>query len=762
MKAIHIIFLLFIGFSLPLHAQFDKWEIHQAYQTTELVEETNNYVFAVADSSLYAYGKEDNSLVTYSRKNGLSDNKIKALRYHTDSHTLVIAYRNGNIDLFGEEGTYNLPYLKNNSSIQNKTLNDIFLYENFAYLSSEAGILVVDINKKEIADTYRIGAVRSACILNGSLYAVTATGIKQGRLADNLLDTNNWQDFPLNTSDFTANQINRIAVLNNQLCFSVPQIGVYHLENNMLKRLLYDTNLTNMKIENGKLLAFSPTTLYISDNLTGFQTVNGLSDLQDASYLHTADTYWLACGSNGLKGIKKNTNTTSYETIVDKLTINSPKRNWAWDLQFKGRKLWVTGGGRGLDRYWRWSLLMNYDENKQWYNYDENKIYQQTGLFFQDAITIEVDPNDPTHTFVAYYGDGLLELKNDTVLNWYNSQNSPLESASSSSNRYIRLGDVTFDNDKNLWITQCISSSPIKVLTAEGEWYSYTNTPIDNAEIIDRILITQSGIKFVNLQHTNQSGLYAFDDNGTITDQSDDTSAYYATVTDSQGNTLNANFFYSVTEDKEGNIWAGTNIGPIVCYNPNNVEALRFNRIVLADESDYLLNGVRVNAIAVDGSNQKWIATEGSGVFLVNADGTEVLENFTTDNSPLPTNVINSIAINPESGEVFFAVDGYGILSYQGEATEGKTDYSEIHAYPNPVRPEFDDKVIITGLMSNSNVKITDIAGNLIYQTKSVGGQVTWNCRNAKGSRVATGVYLVLAATKEGGESVVTKIMVVR
>ena len=185
-----------------------------------------------------------------------------------------------------------------------------------------------------------------------------------------------------------------------------------------------------------------------------------------------------------------------------------------------------------------------------------------------------------------------------------------------------------------------------------------------------------------------------------------------------------------MTEDKDGYIWAGTNIGPIVCYNPSKIEDLRFNRIVLSDESDYLLNGVRVNAIAVDGSNQKWIATDGSGVFLVNADGTEVIE---TDNSPLPTNSINSIAINPESGEVFFAADGYGVLSYQGEATEGKENYSDIHAYPNPVRPDFDDKVIITGLMSNS-----------------------------KGNRVATGVYLVLAATPESKESVVTKIMVIK
>ena len=760
MKIVHIILFVLFGCSSSVFAQFDKWEIYQAYQNTELVEETNNHVFAVADSSLYAYSKEDNSVTAYSRKNGLSDNKIKALRYHASSHTLVIAYRNGNIDLFSNEGIYNLPYLKNNSSVQNKTINDIYFYQDYAYLSAEVGILVVNLNKKEIADTYRIGSVRSACILNGHLYALTSEGIRQGNLTDNLLDQSNWSNLFLQTTDFEISQICRIADFNNRLCLAVSNLGVYYLADNTLTRFLHNTSLSNMKVENSKLLSFSASTLYVADNLNGFQTIAGLSNLRDASYLQTADNYWLACGEDGLKGIKKNTG-SSYEIITDQLTINSPKNNYAWDLQFKGGKLWVTGGGRNTDRYWRQNTIMTYDESDLWTNYNYRIAETQTGRYFQDAMTLDVDPDDPAHSFVGYYGDGILELHNDTVLNWYHSTNSPLEAALSGNDRYVRIGGVTLDKDKNLWITNCVSSAPIKVLTAEGEWYSYTNTAIDNAEIIDKILITQNGSKFINLLHSSQAGFYAFDDNGTITDQSDDVSAYYASVMDSQGNTLNASMFYSITEDKDGNIWAGTNIGPLVCYNPDNIESLRFNRIVLADESDYLLNGVRVNAIAVDGSNQKWVATEGSGVFLVNAEGTEVLENFTTDNSPLPTNTVNSIAINPENGKVFFAVDGYGTLSYQGDATEGKADYSDIHAYPNPVRPEHDDKVIITGLMSNSNVKITDIAGNIVYQTKSIGGQVIWNCRNAKGSRVATGIYLVLAATQEG-ESVVTKIMVIK
>ncbi len=760
MKRLLLLFL-FISCMPAAFAQFEKWEIHQAYQNTEQVEETNNHVFALADSSLYIYGKEDQNVITYSRKNGLSDNKIKVIRYHASSHTLVIAYRNGNIDLLGDEGLYNLPFLKNSTSIQNKTLNDIYLYQDYAYLSSETGIVVIHVKKKEITDTYKIGAVRSTCILNGYLYALTDKGIKRGKTDSNLLDISNWSNYNLETDLFKMENVSKIGEFKNALCFFIAKDGIYYQTKQQTKRLFHDTALSCMKIENDRLLACSSSKLYVATDLGNTQTIamNGVT-LKDASCLKSSDSFWLACGTDGLKGIQKQSG--QYAISVEGISINSPKRNYAWDLKFNDGKLWVTGGGRWLDRYGRRNTIMTY-ANGQWTNYDEQKIAKQLNAYYiRDALNLAVDPKDPTHIYVAYYGEGILELKNDTVLNWFNLTNSSLETSTGTNNRYIRIGSTTLDKEGNLWITNCNSTYSIKIYTADGQWINYSNSTIAKAPIIDKILITKQGYKFANFIHSTKSGFFALNDNGTVTDQSDDVSEYYAAVSDNQGNTLDASMFYCMTEDKDGYIWAGTNIGPIVCYNPSKIEDLRFNRIVLSDESDYLLNGVRVKAIAVDGSNQKWIGTEGSGIFLVNSDGTEVLENFTTDNSPLPINSVNSIAIHPKTGEVFFAVDGYGLLSYKGEATEGSEDYSDIHAYPNPVRPDFDDKVIITGLMSNSNVKITDIAGNLIYQTKSVGGQVSWNCKNSKGNRVATGVYLVLAATPESKESVVSKIMVIK
>lgn len=392
-------FLLCIGFMLcgfSAWAQFDKWQIYHAYQNTEQVAETPNWVFALADSSLYAYGKEDRTLTTYSRKNGLSDNKIKVIRYHASSRTLVIAYRNGNIDLLNDDGFYNLPFLKNSTTVQNKMINDIYFYEDYAYLPAEVGIVVVNLKKKEIADTYKIGSVHSVAIMNGAIYALTSNGILQGKLSDNLLDSNNWSNYSLSTDQFEVANVGKIVAFKGALCFSVSRNGVYYQKDNQVKRLLADAALTGIKVENDKLLAFAASKLYVASSLENAQplTVSGAS-IKDATCLKSDDCYWLACGSGGLKGVVKQSG--SYRLAVDSLSINSPKRNYAWDLQFVNNKLWVTGGGRWLNRYSRTNTIMTY-ENGIWTNFNEQKIAKQANAnYIQDAMNVAVDPKSGTY-----------------------------------------------------------------------------------------------------------------------------------------------------------------------------------------------------------------------------------------------------------------------------------------------------------------------------------------------------------------------------
>ena len=347
----------------------------------------------------------------------------------------------------------------------------------------------------------------------------------------------------------------------------------------------------------------------------------------------------------------------------------------------------------------------------------------------------------------------------------YNIDNSPLQYVVPDDGKpqpyprhYVRVSGLDFDAAGNLWTVSAGVNDVIQVLQPDGNWVTLRDLPISYSPTTGSLLFLSNGLLVANIPRASNAGIFIMDNNGTL-DASDDTYNLYSTLVSTQGEALSASEFYCITEDKMGSLWVGTNIGPVIGYNTS--DGYRFNRIVLFDESDYLLNGERVNCIAVDGGNRKWIGTQNSGVFLVSEDGTEVLENFTTENSPLFSDCIQSIAIHPQTGEVFIGTDK-GIISYQGDATEGSEDYTSVHAYPNPVRPDFDDKVIITGLMDQSEVKITDLAGNLIYRSTCIGGQLTWDCRNAQGRRVATGVYLVLAATPDAKESVVTKIMVVK
>ena len=756
MRKTYIYILLLIAFfQTTLYAQDWKWKSYLAYYNTTLVAEANNNVFAVADGSLYSYNKEDQSVQSYSKLNGLSDVSITQLGYNADVNTLLIVYDNGNIDLWGEDGIYNLPFLKNSTVVQDKTVNAITFDGEYAYLASQFGIMVVNMQKKEVADTYRIGNVSSCCVLSNYLYAATEQGIRRGSLNDNLLDAANW-------TDYSAEVVQDIVAFQNTLCYVISGDGVYYQAEGSSRKWINDAGIKGMKVESGKLLAYTNGKVYIASSLNTPDQITGLSTIQDVSTLKD-NAYWIANAAGGILGIQKNG--TAYTRILEKTTIDGPKRNMPYFMDFVEGQLLVTGGGRWMDRENNPATFMRYKDGV-WANLDDSSLASKAGIdFCRDFLCVAVDPVDTSHYFIASYGEGLFEFRGMEFQTMYNNDNSPLQYVVPDDGKpqpyprhYVRVSGLDFDAAGNLWTVSAGVNEVIQVLQPDGTWVTLRDLPISNSPTTGSLLFLSNGLLVANIPRASNAGIFVMNNNGTL-DASDDTYNLYSTLVSTQGEALSASEFYCIAEDKMGSLWVGTNIGPVIGYNTS--DGYRFNRIVLFDESDYLLNGERVNCIAVDGGNRKWIGTQNSGVFLVSEDGTEVLENFTTENSPLFSDCIQSIAIHPQTGEVFIGTDK-GIISYQGDATEGSEDYTSVHAYPNPVRPDFDDKVIITGLMDQSEVKITDLAGNLIYRSTCIGGQLTWDCRNAQGRRVATGVYLVLAATPDAKESVVTKIMVVK
>ncbi|MDR1745875.1 MAG: T9SS type A sorting domain-containing protein [Tannerella sp.] len=773
MKRYTILIINILLFAQSLIAQqVGEWHSYLACYNTAAVAEASNNVFALADGTLYSYGKDDQRVTIYSKQTGLSDSQIKLMDYHLETKTLLLVYSNGNIDLMDADGVYNLPFLMNTTDITDKEVTGICFYGEKAYLCTHFGVMVIQMRRKEIAETYKLNeATYSVCIRGETIYAATENGLLKASIRDNLLDTHNWQKVTLTNAEFEPKDIRGMSLFQNMVCLSVEGTGVFYMdEGESVKSLIKSTSIKGMKLQADRLILFTASRMYVYDTLTNYESAN-FGTINDIAALTADGSYWLATGEGGLVGVKRK-EANQFEPFVADIQIAGPKRNLAAFMTMHNGKLWIVGGGRSrTTRYYNPGTLMTY-QNGEWFNYDEKVVVKQAGYGINDYMTVVVDPDDETHFYVGTCGEGVLEYKNNEYVQLYNHLNSALQTIfpnNSDANRYVRVQGMCYDKHKNLWMTNSEVPNGIVVRTADGQWTSLFFPGITNSYIIDQITITSNGYKWVNVPHSSTStGVLVFDDRETPSDGSDDVYNFFSSFKSGAGTLIEAGAYYCVVEDMNGEIWIGTDKGPIYCSAPNraieNPDNLYFNRILRTNENDenyYFLNGEQVRAIAVDGGNRKWLGTSGSGIFLVSPDGQETIHQFTTANSPLYSNNIQSIVIDHQTGEVFIGTDK-GLISYRGEAITPSESYSDVYAFPNPVHPAQDNQVIITGLMGDSNVKITDLNGHLIYQGKSAGGQMSWNCRTANGQIVASGIYLVLASTPGAKESVVTKIAVIK
>ena len=372
-RIIYTLLLLYIVlFNTSAQKSVGEWSTYLAYYTTTKIAEANNHVYAVADGSLYSYNKEDNSITHYSKQTGLSDSDINFIIFNPEVNTLLITYSNGNIDLLSDSGIYNLSYLLDNSNITDKTINNIYLNKELAYLSTNFGIIVLNMAKKEIKDTYKLNKkVYSVVIDTDHIYAATAAGLIFASLDSNLLDYNEWKNYTLSSSEFGTESIRQIGLFKNNLCFLADpsdksKTGIYYQESNgTVKNLLKNRDLKQMVIQNNKLITYTYSELYIYSSFTDRDVVNAVV-INDIASLKDPNTFWIASGTNGIKGIRKNNN--QYEIILENTNDNTkyPKRNYNYFMTMHENKLLVAGGGRGTDRWGRAGTLMEYEDGK-WY-----------------------------------------------------------------------------------------------------------------------------------------------------------------------------------------------------------------------------------------------------------------------------------------------------------------------------------------------------------------------------------------------------------
>ncbi len=746
-----------IGFSFAQIA-VGEWRDHLPYSHALKVTEAENKIYCSTDISLFSYNKDDNSIEKLSKISGLSDIGFSSIEYSKENKVLLIAYSNGNIDLIENNTIYNISDIKRKQITGNKTINNIMFIDHYAYLSCGFGIVVLDIERKEIKDTYYIGEngsyinVFEMTFDGDSLYAATESGIYKADInCPNLLDFANWTKIT-NFPNYN-NKFNTITYFNDKIYVNYDSgewagdtIYIYdngswsyfdtsyHFRNYALatcyeKLIFASNNVVNVIDKEGTRTHHIDTYTY-SDNPFSPRAKDAILDKDDV--------LWVADNRKGL--IKHITNgyTISYESIFP----NGPLYKNVVDISIENDVLWAASGGI-------WSYKGVYEFiNEQWNSYEIAGIFQ--------IYSICINPYNPNYVYAGSVGCGVLEFYNHNLLNIYNDTNSSLQKI----DEYVCVGGLALDSDNNLWVTNSMVTEPISVKTPDGTWKSFKCGGLINVSaVVTDIIVTKQNHKWIVI--SGGGGLFALDVNSTI-DNIDDDKYKRFSILDENGAIIN-NTIFSIAEDLEGTIWIGTAQGVVVYYNPENVfsdENFYAQRIIIDIDgsAQYLLETETVSAIAIDGANRKWFGTESSGVFLMSEDGTEQIFNFNTDNSPLLSNVITSIAINHNTGEVFFGTDK-GIVSYKSTATKGDDEFNQVYVYPNPVRENYSGLITIKGLVSASNVKITDISGNIVYETTAQGGQAIWDGKNFSGKKVHTGVYLVFCSNEDGSKTFVTKLL---
>lgn len=647
------------------------WKNYMAYSNTTWVEQVGKKLYVLASDNLYVYNEADNSIQTYDKTRGLNSADIDFIAWNNTAKLLVIVYADFNIDLLSEKGEItNLSSYKNKLMTDMKTINDLYMYNGYCYISTGFGVLKINCVKAEVSDTYKLGFnVNHTFIEGNSIYASSeSAGLYKATLTDNLLDKNNWQ-----------------------------RVGEYR---------------PNNKYPNAELMA------------------------------------------------KANT-----------LLPGGPKYNRFFFMRYLNNRLYSTGGAFesgsvGLNHIGAVQVLNN---NGEWSIYEDD-LKDKTGYKYIDMNCLAVDPKNPEHVFVGGRS-GLYEFMNGRFKTNYNKHNTPLRGAIDRGKElgkdYVVINGLAFDKAGSLWVLNCqTKETSLLELKPDGKMVSHHKPDLmeqgTSLRVMRNAMFDSRGLLWFTNHTYIKPGIFCYQ-------PSTDALNSYTRFINQDGIPVGVAAVSCAVEDMYKNIWVGTNVGPLLLKadqisNPEQAvfEQVKVPRNDGTNLADYLLAGIDITSMAIDDAGRKWFGTASTGVYLISEDNMTQVQHFTAENSPLLSNVIESIAINNATGEVFFGTDK-GLCSYISDATTPMESPSSetTYAYPNPVRPEYRGPIAVVGLYTNSDVKIVTTNGVLVAQGTSNGGTFVWDGNDMNGNRVASGVYIVQAADQQGSNETVCKIAIV-
>lgn len=770
--------VMIFTFALPssLFAQkIGEWQVYPSYCIAKKTVSFGSsvYVLTIAQErvvidpsqtyNLMRYDAEDTSVKTYNSLENLNDQQISHIAYSADVKRLIIVYNNGNIDLLdAEDKVQNIASLKE-STISNRQVNNVTVSGNTAYLATGFGYITVDMAEGIIMDTYRLGIdVSAIAVLNDKIYLGSKSGLYESTSED-LHVLSNWKQLS------TFGSYDKLISFDDNV-YMMNASGVYRLrfENNPFDfELLYSNNECRfLTVANNQMIFGNGQRIFVYSDATHSQTFDMENNWNDLSY--AGGLFWACEGDEGLKGYKLSSD--GFTQKVGSIKPNSPVRSLAYRVRYVGDRLLVSGGVNTYLGFYNPATAMYYEDG-EWTNFDEEgPATQYPNLDHWNTTHVVQDPNDPTHHFASPYRTGLYEYRNGKFVGLYNSENSPLRQIGNYGLNYVGCAGLQYDESGNLWIMNQTTDTIIRIIQPSGRWLSLYYDEIKKTPTPEDFLFTTSGVNFLVSRRMSGRGIFGFHTNGTLNTVRDDRHVLRTTITNQDGTSYTPDEFYSIAEDMDGRVWCGTISGLFVINDPTTFfdsdfkfEQIKISRNDGSNLADYLLSGVSITAIAVDGANRKWIGTANNGLYLVSSDGQELLQHFDTDNSPILSNSIQSIAIHPTTGCVMIGTDA-GLCSYISDATEAEEELrgDSVYSYPNPVSPDYTGPIVVRGLTMDGEVKICSSTGQLIWSGHSNGGTFTWNGLNKSGRRVSSGVYQVIANNAEGKKAVVCRIIVIK
>lgn len=767
-KYFNLFIILLLINILANSQQIGSWETHTPGMRVDNVDIMHEKIFAATPYDIFYYNTNDNSINRITKVNGLSDYGIDVMRFSPDADVIFIGYSNANIDIIDkDENIFNIVDIKEKNIIGSKVINNVFFNGNMAYVCCGFGIVVIDLKKLEVKDTYIIGEdgtylnINDLTIFENKFYAATSDGIY---FAD--VNNSNLADFQQWTLDETAFfpyvEYKNVEVFSNKLIVNAKTNDFYD-ETFVFDGKKWATFLPNERYYHSEIRVCDDRIVFVNDTVTtnsgGFYPapanvkaynsdgvcVNLIKGKDILAYSAVFDKskncYWLGTKVSSLN--KYHCSDGTNEVI----SVNGPYSNLMFEIKADDKDVWIASGGYTSTwaNTWNHEGIFHYNNDRWTFVNDwKDEIFKD----YFDISCIAIAPGDSKKIYAGSYAAGVLFIDNEKVIANYNENNSSLGKRLGT--KYVCVTGMDFDSKGTLWIANSGADKLVSSMTSNGIWEAHN---IGNGGgDISHLMVDGNDNVWV-LHRDGHASVY----NGSTT----------KSVSNNNGHGGLPGSINCFTTDRNGTVWIGTNDGVGLFYNSQKIfdnSSYDCSKILVprndgTGQADYLLSGQSVYCIASDGSNKMWFGTS-NGVFQTSNDGLTEYHHFTTENSPLLSNTVKFIAIDGE-GNVYFVTDK-GLISYRGKATTGGTTNKDVIAYPNPVRPEYSGVVGIKGLVTDALVKITTSSGAFVTHLKAEGGQAIWDCTDIKGNKVEPGIYFIFASDSSGKETCVTKILIMR